>query len=52
MSYGAAGVSDVITVDTQSVVAWREQVLVFDNATLATVVDEINPLSAGDVGAA
>ncbi|MBA2931873.1 DUF4880 domain-containing protein [Pseudomonas sp. CCUG 57209] len=47
MSYGAAGVSDVITVDTQSVVAWREQVLVFDNATLATVVDEINRYRPG-----
>lgn len=47
LTYGAAGVSDVTTVDTQAVVAWREQVLVFNNATLATVVDEINRYRPG-----
>ncbi|MDO9342635.1 FecR family protein [Pseudomonas pergaminensis] len=47
LTYGAAGVSDVTTVNTQAVVAWREQVLVFNNATLATVVDEINRYRPG-----
>ena len=47
MTYGAAGISDVTSVDTQAVLAWREQVLVFNNATLATVVDEINRYRPG-----
>lgn len=47
LSYGTAGVSDVALVDTQAVVAWREQILVFNNATLATVVDEINRYRPG-----
>jgi len=47
LTYSTAGFSDVTTVDTQAVVAWREQVLVFNNATLATVVDEINRYRPG-----
>lgn len=47
LTYGSAGVSEVTTVDTQAVVAWRKQVLVFNNATLATVVDEINRYRPG-----
>ncbi|PRA34078.1 FecR family protein [Pseudomonas poae] len=47
LTYGAAGVGEVAAVDTQTVVAWREQVLVFNNATLATVVDEINRYRPG-----
>ena len=47
LTYGVAGVSEVTTVDTQAVVAWREQILVFNNATLATVVDEINRYRPG-----
>ena len=47
LTYGAAGVSEVATVDTQAVVAWRQQILVFNNATLATVVDEINRYRPG-----
>ncbi|NVZ20586.1 FecR family protein [Pseudomonas costantinii] len=47
LTYGAAGMGEPIVVDTQSVVAWREQVLVFNNATLATVVDEINRYRPG-----
>ncbi len=47
LTYGAAGISDVTSVDTQAVLAWREQVLVFNNATLATVVDEINRYRPG-----
>ena len=47
MTYGARGLARVQTVDTQAVVAWREQVLVFNNATLATVVDEINRYRPG-----
>ena len=47
LTYGAAGMDAAIAVDTQAVVAWREQVLVFNNATLATVVDEINRYRPG-----
>ncbi|WP_339468729.1 FecR family protein [Pseudomonas sp. EL_65y_Pfl1_R83] len=47
LTYGSAGASEVTTVDTQAVVAWRKQVLVFNNATLATVVDEINRYRPG-----
>ena len=47
LTYSAAEVSEVVAVDTQAVVAWREQILVFNNATLATVVDEINRYRPG-----
>ena len=47
LTYGAAGIGEPVAVDTQAVVAWREQVLVFNNATLATVVDEINRYRPG-----
>ena len=47
LTYGAAGLGEPQAVDTQAVVAWREQVLVFNNATLATVVDEINRYRPG-----
>jgi ferric-dicitrate binding protein FerR (iron transport regulator) len=40
-------VGEPVVVDTQAVVAWREQILVFNNATLATVVDEINRYRPG-----
>ncbi|WP_219267437.1 FecR domain-containing protein [Pseudomonas sp. Xaverov 259] len=47
LTYGAGGVGEPVGVDAQAVVAWREQVLVFNNATLATVVDEINRYRPG-----
>ena len=47
LTYSAAGMGEPVVVDTQAVVAWREQVLVFNNATLATVVDEINRYRPG-----
>ena len=47
LTYDASGVGEPVAVDVQAVVAWREQVLVFDNATLATVVDEINRYRPG-----
>ena len=47
LTYGAAGMGEVTSVDADAVVAWREQVLVFNNATLATVVDEINRYRPG-----
>lgn len=47
LTYDAAGMDEPIVVDTQAVVAWREQVLVFNNAPLATVVDEINRYRPG-----
>jgi len=47
VTYDAAGVGEPVAVDAQAVVAWREQVLVFDDAPLATVVDEINRYRPG-----
>ncbi|WP_248732825.1 FecR domain-containing protein [Pseudomonas sp. MWU13-2517] len=47
LTYGPDGIGEPLAVDTQAVVAWREQVLVFNNATLATVVDEINRYRPG-----
>ena len=47
LTYGVAGMGEPLVVDTQAVMAWREQVLVFNNATLATVVDEINRYRPG-----
>lgn len=47
LTYGAAGVAEPVAVDTHAVVAWREQVLVFNDATLASVVDEINRYRPG-----
>ncbi|WP_455883614.1 FecR family protein [Pseudomonas putida] len=47
LTYGAVGMGEPVAVDTQAVVAWREQVLVFNNATLASVVDEINRYRPG-----
>lgn len=47
MTYGASGLQAPVAVDTQTVVAWRDKVLVFNNATLATVVDEINRYRPG-----
>lgn len=47
LTYGVGGLGEPVAVDAQAVVAWREQVLVFNNATLATVVDEINRYRPG-----
>ena len=47
LTYDAAGLGPVVTVDTDAVIAWREQVLVFNNATLDTVIDEINRYRPG-----
>lgn len=47
LTYNAAGAQDPVAVDTQAVVAWREQILVFNNATLASVVNEINRYRPG-----
>lgn len=47
LTYDATGLGQVLTVDTEAVIAWREQVLVFNNATLDTVIDEINRYRPG-----
>lgn len=47
LMYDAQGIGQPQVVDTQAVVAWREQVLVFDNASLNTVIDEINRYRPG-----
>jgi ferric-dicitrate binding protein FerR (iron transport regulator) len=47
LTYGPDGIGEPVAVDAQAVMAWREQVLVFNNATLTTVVDEINRYRPG-----
>ncbi|WP_350616654.1 FecR domain-containing protein [Pseudomonas sp. HY7a-MNA-CIBAN-0227] len=47
LTYDTAGLGEPLAVDTQAVIAWREQVLVFNNATLNTVIDEINRYRPG-----
>ena len=47
LTYTATQVDEPVAVDTQAVTAWREQVLVFNNATLAHMVNEINRYRPG-----
>ncbi|MGC5703332.1 DUF4880 domain-containing protein [Pseudomonas sp. NFXW11] len=47
LRYDAHGVGQPQVVDPQQVMAWREQVLVFDDASLATVIAEINRYRPG-----
>ncbi|MFO2465981.1 DUF4880 domain-containing protein [Pseudomonas sp. 15FMM2] len=47
LTYDAAGLGESVAVDAQAVVAWRDQVLVFNNAPLDTVIDEINRYRPG-----
>lgn len=47
LTYDARSVGEPVVVDTHSVIAWREQVLVFDNASLNTVISEINRYRPG-----
>ncbi|MCU7646151.1 FecR family protein [Pseudomonas piscis] len=47
LTYDERGVGQPVAVDPHAVIAWREQVLVFDNATLDTVVREINRYRPG-----
>ncbi|SDU91920.1 FecR family protein [Pseudomonas mucidolens] len=47
LTYDAAGLGTPVAVDTRSVIAWRDQVLVFNNAPLETVIDEINRYRPG-----
>lgn len=47
LTYDARAVGESIAVDPRSVIAWREQVLVFDNASLDTVISEINRYRPG-----
>lgn len=47
LTYSAQHVSAPQTVDTSTVIAWRQQVLVFNDATLSQVIDEINRYRPG-----
>ncbi|KAF0866339.1 FecR family protein [Pseudomonas sp. LD120] len=47
LTYDAHRVGEPHAVDPRKVIAWREQVLVFDNATLDTVISEINRYRPG-----
>ncbi|MHC8411165.1 FecR family protein [Pseudomonas sp. Hz4] len=47
LTYDARQVGTPQAVDTSAVIAWRQQVLVFNDATLATVIDEINRYRPG-----
>lgn len=47
LTYSAAWVGEAQAVDTSVVTAWRQQVLVFNDASLATVINEINRYRPG-----
>ncbi|WP_301271575.1 FecR family protein [Pseudomonas mandelii] len=47
LTYDAQQVGTPQAVDTSAVIAWRQQVLVFNDATLSTVIDEINRYRPG-----
>ncbi|VVM63448.1 hypothetical protein PS662_01422 [Pseudomonas fluorescens] len=47
LTYNAQQVGAPQAVDTSAVIAWRQQVLVFNDATLASVIDEINRYRPG-----
>lgn len=47
LTYNARHVGSPQAVDTSAVIAWRQQVLVFNDATLASVIDEINRYRPG-----
>lgn len=47
LTYDAQRVGMPQAVDTSAVIAWRQQVLVFNDATLSTVIDEINRYRPG-----
>lgn len=47
LTYDTRKVGTLQSVDTAAVIAWRQQVLVFNDATLASVIDEINRYRPG-----
>jgi ferric-dicitrate binding protein FerR (iron transport regulator) len=47
LTYSAQQVSPPKSVDTSAVIAWRQRVLVFNDATLSQVIDEINRYRPG-----
>ena len=47
LTYDPRSIGEPQVVDIHSVIAWREQVLVFDNASLNTVISEINRYRPG-----
>jgi ferric-dicitrate binding protein FerR (iron transport regulator) len=47
LTYSAQKINAPQTVDTSAVIAWRQQVLVFNDATLSQVIDEINRYRPG-----
>ena len=47
LTYDAQRVGTPQAVDTSAVIAWRQQILVFNDATLSTVIDEINRYRPG-----
>lgn len=47
LTYDAQGIGAPQAVDTSAVTAWRQQVLVFNDVTLATVIEEINRYRPG-----
>lgn len=49
LMYGASSLGDIAGIDPKTVSAWRQGMLVFDQAPLADVLDEINRYRAGRV---
>lgn len=49
MVYGASSLGDIASIDPKTVSAWRQGMLVFNQAPLADVLDEINRYRSGRV---
>ncbi|HEY9130500.1 MAG TPA: FecR domain-containing protein [Dyella sp.] len=49
VNYGARGVTEPVAIDPQTVLAWRQRVLIFDNQPLADVIEEINRYRPGRI---
>ncbi|MNQ79530.1 fec operon regulator FecR [compost metagenome] len=47
VTYDTRHIGTPQSVDTTAVIAWRQQILVFNDATLASVIDEINRYRPG-----
>ena len=47
VTYDTRQIGTPQSVDTTAVIAWRQQILVFNDATLASVIDEINRYRPG-----
>lgn len=49
VTYGSAGLGEVMRADADEVTAWRRSLLVFNQTPLATVIDEVNRYRPGKI---